>query len=391
MKIFRHLLLPLSLLAFAGCDRTVSSESPADSQGTGALSFALPAALRAQVAGSADSLRVELRRGGTAKSRSVAFDSSVRFDGLDAGAWNISVGLYQAGGALTYYGEDSVQILPGENAKAVVTLRPAKGSVDVVIRLDSGEADPKALLGTWYLRQVDSLFVGHSIQLKLGDSGRAWGSDGCNGISGSYQATTSSIHFGSFFMTYMYCSIYQTLPSVTGHLQSAATWKVSDSTLDLFDSTGRTVLRYGRTALELVPPPLSTIVLDSVGGDTTGLALFALQLDSGIATDSGVLLSVTLPYPGLDIRLFELNPVGGRVVLDTTVDENGAIHYVAEPAFNPQILLVAGSIPPAGRSTIQILTPTRIFVPWSLVSSNAKFVDHMGRSFQRFQLDYRAI
>lgn len=390
MKFLRHLLLPLALLVFAGCDRTVGSGTVSEPEGTGTLDFTLPAALRAQVAISADSLRVEMRQGTLLKSRSVALDSSVRMEGLDAGAWKISVGLYKAGGALSYFGEDSVRILPGQIAKAVVTLRPAKGSVDIVIRLEDGPPNPIVLQGEWFLRQVDTYMVsGKSIPLRLDDSGKATGTDGCNSIQGRFTATATTIRFGSSFLsTKMYCDIYQTMPSVTGALVKARFWNTSDSELVLFDSLETVILRYGRTPPPVVPPSTSPVVIDTIRADTTGLALVAIRLDTAVATDSGVLLSLTLPYPGLEIRLFALQVVGGIMAVDTLVDANGDTLHLTTPSMAPPRVLVAGWVPKVGVPTIQVLTPAKVFVPWDLVGSYIAFVDHSGRTFSHLRPGY---
>lgn len=393
MKILRQLLLPLALLAFAGCDRTVSSGAYSETEKTGALDFTLPAALRAQVAISADSLRVEMRQGTLLKSRSVALDSAVRMDGLDAGAWKISVGLYKAGGALSYFGEDSVRILPGQIAKAVVTLRPAKGSVDIVIRLEDPPQKPTALLGDWFLWQVDTFRVaGKSIPLRLDDSGKVTGTDGCNGIGGHYTATATSIRFGNdFFSTEMYCPIYQTMPGVTNALLKARFWKASNGELVLFDSLETVILRYGRTPPPVVPPVSPTKTIDSIGADTTGLALVAIRLDTAVASDSGVLLSVTLPYPGLDIRLFTLashRTIGVSLPIEGGTPRTPQILVDTLPHDIPPRILVAGWIPKVGVPAIQVLTPAKVFVPWNVVGAYAAFEDHSGRTFSLLRPGY---
>jgi heat shock protein HslJ len=391
MKMFRPLLLPLLLLAFAGCDRTVGSGAVSESERTGALDFSLDAALRAQVASTADSLRVEMRQGAVLKTRSVALDGAVRMDGLDAGAWKISVGLYKAGGSLAYFGEDSVKILPGQTAKAVVTLRPAKGSVDIVIRLEDTPQTPTALQGQWFLRQVGTYKVsGKSILLRLGDSGNATGSDGCNSIWGSYTASPTTIRFGSSFAsTKMYCDIYATMPSVTDALVKARFWMASAADDLVFtDSLGKEVLHYARTPppVDVPVPPAKTI--DTVRADTTGRALVAIRLDTAVATDSGVWLDVTLPYPGLDIQLFALARAGGWVTVDTLVDADGRIMVKDTPDMTLPRVLVAGSIPKVGVPTIQVLTPAKAFVPWTVIGPLVMLVDHSGRSLMSKHPDY---
>lgn len=375
----RRLLLALALLAFAGCDRPASSAAAPDSDGSGDLGFSLTPAVRSQVAGLADSLRVELRKGEQMTSRSTALDSAVRFDGLDAGMWKISVGLYKAGGALSYFGEDSVRIVPGQLAKAVVTLKPAKGSVDIVIRIDTPQ-EPSALWGTWYLRQVDTfVVVDKSIELTLDKSGQASGTDGCNSISGPYKADATSFHVGAFLSTKMWCTIYTQMPSVTAALQRAATWKVSEDALVFSDSMGRPLMRYARTAPKPLPPIVDYVTIDSVGKDTAGQALVAVQLDTAIATDSGVWLDVTLPHPGVEVRLFALNKIYPTVPCNQNPTDSMVCLIDILPY--PQTVLVAGTVDPS-KAYIQVLTPVKVWVPWKLVNPYVSFKDHHGKGFE---------
>lgn len=377
MNLHRH-LLALALIAFAGCDRTVPSSAAPDPGGSGDLGFSLAPALRAQVGESADSLRVELRKGGQMASRSAVLDSSVRFEGLDAGMWKISIGLYKAGGGLAYYGEDSVRIVPGQLAKADVTLKPAKGSVDIVIRIDTPQ-EPSALWGTWYLRQVDTfVVVGKSIELTLDKSGEASGTDGCNSISGPYKADATTFHVGAFLSTKMWCTIYTEMPSVTAALQRAATWKISEDVLVLSDSLGRPLMRYARTAPKPFPPLVDYVTIDSVGKDSAGQTLVAVQLDTAIATDSGVWLDVTLPHPGVEVRLFALNKIYPSVPCNQNPTDSMVCLIDILPY--PQTVLVAGTVDPA-KAYIQVLTPAKVFVPWILVDGYASFKDHHGNAF----------
>lgn len=374
----RRLLLALALLAFAGCDRPASSSAAPDPSGSGDLGFSLPPAVRSQVVGQADSLRVELRRGEQMTSRSAALDSSVRFDGLDAGMWKISVGLYKTGGVLAYYGEDSVKIVPGELAKAVVTLKPAKGSVDIVIRIDTPQ-EPSALWGTWYLRQLDTfVVVGKSIELTLDKSGQASGTDGCNSISGSYKADATTFHVGAFVSTKMWCTIYTEMPSVTAALQRAATWKISEDVLVFSDSLGRPLMRYARTAPKPFPPIVDYITIDSVGKDTAGQTLVAVQLDTAIATDSGVWLDVTLPHPGVDVRLNTLKKILESI--PCSPDPADLRRCAVDTLPYPQKVLVAGTVDPA-KAYIQVLTPAKVWVPWKLVNPYVSFKDHHSKEF----------
>lgn len=375
----RRLLPALALLAFVGCDRSAPSSATAtDPGGSGDLGFSLAPALREQVSEFADSLRVELRKGGQLASRSAVLDSSVRFEGLDAGMWKISVGLYKAGGALAYYGEDSVRIVPGQLAKAVVTLTPAKGSVDIVIRIDNPQ-EPSALWGTWYLSQIDTfVVVDKSIELTLDKSGEASGDDGCNHMRGSYKADANSLQVGAFVSTKMWCDIYTQMPSVTAALQRAATWKISDDVLILSDSLGRPLMRYARTAPKPFPPLVDYVTIDTIGTDTTGQALVPVWLDTAIATDSGVWLKMNLPHPGVEVRLFALKKIYPFVPCNQNPTDSMMCQIDILPY--PQAVLVAGTVDPA-KAYIQVITPVKVFVPWILVDGYASFKDHQGKMF----------
>ncbi len=152
VRIFLSLLVG-ALLPLAGCQRDTSSTAANDGS-AGTVSFTLPAALRSLVQSTADSLRIELRQGDKYRFAAGSLDSTVRVSELEPGSWAIQVGLYSSDGVLRYFGESSVQVRPGELARAEVTLRPAKGSVDIEIHLEGYDSDtlhPKRLQGTWYL------------------------------------------------------------------------------------------------------------------------------------------------------------------------------------------------------------------------------------------------
>jgi hypothetical protein len=90
---------------------------------------------------------------------------------------------------------------------------------------------------------------------------------------------------------------------------------------------------------------------------------------------------MTLPYPGLDIRLFTLTRQNGWVAVDTLVDEKDDTLVLTTPDMVSPRLLVAGVVPKAGVPAIQALTPAEVFVPWSLIGPYAAFVDHSGHAF----------
>ena len=198
MKISRLLLALLlgAILPLAGCDREVeASRTP-----SGTVDFALPAALRSKVRGVADSLRVELRQGSQVRAASGALDSTIHVGGLEAGAWTIQVGLYSLGGVLRYYGESSVRVLPGKSARADVTLRPAKGSVDIVIHLeglqDGDTTHPGAFLGTW---NISNWLVPGPLPVQLSftfdTSGGLVGWNGTDSFAGSWDVVNGDVYF----------------------------------------------------------------------------------------------------------------------------------------------------------------------------------------------------
>lgn len=184
----RHARILLSLvvgafLPLVGCQRETSSTAAHDSS-AGTVSFTLPAALRSQVQSTADSLRIELRQGDKYRFAAGSLDSTVRVSELETGSWAIQVGLYSSDGILRYFGESSVQVRPGELARAEVTLRPAKGSVDIEIHLEGYDTDtlhPKQFQGTWYLSNWTAPgTVPYHFTLVLDSTGKLTGWNGRN-------------------------------------------------------------------------------------------------------------------------------------------------------------------------------------------------------------------
>lgn len=184
----RHARILLSLvvgafLPLVGCQRDTSSTAAHDSS-AGTVSFTLPAALRSQVQSTADSLRIELRQGDKFRFAAGSLDSTVRVSELETGSWAIQVGLYSSDGILRYFGESSVQVRSGELARAEVTLRPAKGSVDIEIHLEGYDTDtlhPKRFQGTWYLSNWTAPgTVPYHFTLVLDSTGKLTGWNGRN-------------------------------------------------------------------------------------------------------------------------------------------------------------------------------------------------------------------
>jgi heat shock protein HslJ len=244
---------------------------------------------------------------------------------------------------------------------------------------------PDSLLGQWFLFGVDSTTVlDRSIPLTFGDTDHIHGSDGCNSINGAYFASSTTLRISALTSTAMNCidSRYPNLSSQVGlALQSLRTWKVVAGELDLSDSTGTIRLRYKRTPSSSIDPgwfraqpctlsvdsSATGLVIEQVGTDTSGLSLLPLQITSAVSTDSGAWLDVVLPHPGVQVRIFALDSM--RMASPTSTKEL------------PQDLYVAGVEPSCTTSSIQVLTPSRIFVPWHLVQMYVRFFGAAGGEF----------
>lgn len=391
----------------SACDSQSTATGPSGSDTRGSLAFALPAAVRAQVATTADSLKVELHHGALVHTASAALDSSIRVDGIEPGRWSLQVGLYDISGILHWYGEDSVTVAPGEVTRADITLRPATGSVDIVIHLeDSTAISADSLLGQWYLLGVDSTAIhNRSISLTFGDTSHFYGSDGCNSIIGAYASSPTTLRIQAIGSTRMYCkdSLYPSLDiRVESALGSIRTWKIASGVLSLSDSTGKVRLRYGQTPpIPVAPLPPLPVVTDSIvawisvdsNTDTTGLLLAPVRIDSALVSDSGVLLVLTLPHPGSDLHLFALDS-GYRpapsLFVDTVVTDTGILLIKSSvPSPNiPHTYLVAG-VDATNVFYAQHMVSAIVRVPWSAIGPQAKFIGRSGGEFivQRPGLD----
>ena len=266
-------------------------------------------------------------------------------------------------------------------------------------------SDPDSLLGRWYLFTVDSTTVlDRSIPLTFGDSGQLYGSDGCNTVSGAWLATSTTLHIPGLTSTTMNCidSRYPNLYSeVDIALQSLRTWKLVAGELDLSDSAGTIRLRYKRTPSSSIDPGWfhaqpCTLSVDSsatgstivqVGTDTSGLSLLPIQIVSATSTDSGSWLDVVLPNPSVLVRVFALDSVRHpppMAVLDTLQTDTGAVVrtlWMFSSSDLPQDLLVAGTAPSCATPALQVLTPARIFVPWTVVQYDVRFIGAAGGDF----------
>lgn len=248
-------------LSLASCDTDALVNSASDGASSpGGVSFGLDAQVIATVQSTVDSLRLELRQGTVVRSQAVALDSSVRVSDLAAGRWFISVGLYNKQGVLKYYGSDSVTVVAGEVAKADIGLKPAKGSVDISIHLDSTTIDTLPLivcpvatnfLGTWLLQEVAGTPVyDRSISLVLTDSGsRLSGTDGCNFIFGFWTAGgRDSLRF-QYSNSFVGCRDTSNVAQLPMALENTRRWKLVGGQLWLLDSLGGVLAKYGTYVL----------------------------------------------------------------------------------------------------------------------------------------------
>jgi len=257
-------------LSLASCDTDALVNSASDGASSpGGVSFGLDAQTIAAVQSSVDSLRLELRQGTVVRTQAVALDSSVRVSDLAAGRWFISVGLYNKQGVLKYYGSDSVTVVAGEVAKADIGLKPAKGSVDISIHLDSATIDTtlvgpvvtNAFLGHWLLQEVAGTPVyDRNIPLVLTDSnlrvnghnvitGSLSGTDGCTSIGGFWSASDQiSLRF-QYSNSFVGCRDTSNVAQLPMALENTRRWKLVGGQLWLLDSLGGVLAKYGTYVL----------------------------------------------------------------------------------------------------------------------------------------------
>lgn len=370
-------LLPAALLGLTttACDRTSANALTSPDRGLqGGFAFSLDSLTFATAKPWADSLRVELRQGTQLRAVSASLDGSVRIQGLENGPWIVSAGLYSKDGALKYFGSDTVLVSAGQVAQSDLVLRPAKGSVNVTIRIDTtgtGDVVAGSPFGTWILQVAgkDTVYA-NRYDLSLDSTGTFSGTDGCNTVFGSWGGQDGS--FRAKGTTKMACLLN---PIGQLDLWAARSWKLdtagNDRHLLLQDSLGRTVAVYGTYVLHptglLVPDADQVTFLDTV--DTAAIPnRVPVSLLSSTLTDSGLLLSVMLPHPGVKVRFVAL-PQRDSATLCTMpylVDTLGSTqappecHTVALPQ-GPRSYLVTGEVNPA-LSSIQVLTPATVLV-----------------------------
>jgi hypothetical protein len=252
MKLLRTLsmLLPTAcLLPLIGCQDTPRSIVSQETALAGGVSFQLDTAVLSKVRGTADSLRLELRKGTELKIVAARLDQLVRVTDLEPGEWTLDAGLYNAAGSLSWYAKGVVLVTPGGIAKAELTLKPAKGSVDVVIRLDtSGTTRDSVLVGMWYFRVAGNKLVepGRTdAYLYLGADGSLKRSDGCNTFAGTWLAKDSQLtrtttakpgtNDCDYLPTYEYATDYE----IGNALDFGIFWKITGSNvLRLSDRNG---------------------------------------------------------------------------------------------------------------------------------------------------------
>jgi heat shock protein HslJ len=310
-------LIPAAFLATAmnACDTDSVTGTETNApviQGQGGFAFGLDLQTIATVRPYVDSLRIELRKGNQVRTLSAALDSSVRISDLENGTWTIGVGLYANTGILKYYGSDTVIVKAGEVAQADIHLRPASGSVDILIHIDTTAPCTSVVAtpaGHWYLQEITGKTIyDRKLPLNLDSNGLS-GTDGCNTIFGSWGATDSTLtmRFGS---TKMYCfdSAYPEFLKLPLILAGSRRWNIADGQLWIWDSLGNLV-KYGN-APSLHPTGLLTdsiTIQPESNIDTSKLKLSHVTILDMTPLDSSTLeLTVQLPHPNLKLRLLEL-------------------------------------------------------------------------------------
>ena len=392
-------------LSLASCDTDALVNSASDGASSpGGVSFGLDAQVIATVQSTVDSLRLELRQGTVVRSQAVALDSSVRVSDLAAGRWFISVGLYNKQGVLKYYGSDSVTVVAGEVAKADIGLKPAKGSVDISIHLDSTTIDTLPLivcpvatnfLGTWLLQEVAGTPVyDRSISLVLTDSGsRLSGTDGCNFIFGFWTAGgRDSLRF-QYANTFRGCFDSSNVAKLPMALENTRGWKLVGGQLWLLDSLGGVLAKYGTYVLHptgALPDTLVRQVVPEAAVDTSSLKLATVSILGLQKQDSFLVLTVQLPHPNVKVRLLNFTYVDEicsqpNVSNDTLSikigPDTGCVlvykEYFVEP---PQRLLVIGE---ESDSTADAQGPVvaKLRIPRSSLTRTQKvyFIDRTGK------------
>jgi heat shock protein HslJ len=376
LKTFLLALFPLTLVGagLTACDsRSTSLPTSLQESAPGGFAFALDSATLTTAKNLADSLRVELRQGTRLRSVSTALDSAVRVNDLESGSWAITVGLYAKDGSLKYVGSDTVTVSAGKIAAANVVLRPAKGSVDIVIRIDSTPVEPvpsQGPLGSWILQTVgkDTVYA-TQYELFLDSTGHVSGTDGCNRVGGTWSLEARTLRVAT--TTKMAC-FDNPVPELSGALWATRSWKLdtsgNDRHLRLLDSLGKTLAVYGTYVLHptgaLVPAPDQVILVDSL--DTAMIPnRVPVALGAAVPSDSGLLLTVTLPHPGVKVHLVGLaasepmacNPVTvDTVLLPGQVVTLGCIMVLPAGRY-----ALVGETDP-GLISPQVLTPARVLV-----------------------------
>lgn len=256
-------------------------------------------------------------------------------------------------------------------------------SADAAKGLKDSSRTPAALSGNWFLWQIDTLMVrGQEIELLFEDTGWLRGTDGCNSFQSNFAATdtTLRIDFSRAFMLFGRDTTWRVGP-VADYLHRVRTWRAGDIDLVLSDSSGRLLLRYGRTK----PKPLPTTHVDSIHGkDTSGIRLSRAEILATRVSDSGVLIDLILPVRGLEVRLFALESFQGKsAAFADKPNPSDSTRYPMrpEPTYGPQKILVAGWDADPADLHLQSSETVRVFVPWTRLQPYVSFVDGWGGVF----------
>jgi heat shock protein HslJ len=114
--------------------------------------------------------------------------------------------------------------------------------------VDPVATDPSHLIGTWRptfvkdFAKLDSTRR-HPATITFGDNGKWRGSDGCNGIGGTYGADPGEISVKSGPSTLIWC---ENVPHV-GVLGKSAHFRVSGTVLTLYDANWTRLAAYSQT------------------------------------------------------------------------------------------------------------------------------------------------
>ena len=138
-------LLPAFALACLGLaatscldGQTTTGSSVSEEARSGEVLFRLGEEIVSKTSATSDSVRiVAVRSGFDSVVASGGLAGTTRLGGLAPGFWTLKVSLYDLGREIHWYGEGGVDVRGGVAVQTTVVLRPATGSVDVEVVLDS--------------------------------------------------------------------------------------------------------------------------------------------------------------------------------------------------------------------------------------------------------------